>query len=122
YGMAVGVGGIEYARKGERDRAIADFSEAIRLDPKYANAFVNRGIAYAKKSEYDRAIADYSEAIRLDPQNASAFWNRGRANRAKGEGTGGREELDQTTQLRPKSCHQNAPSINTDDHKHGRRH
>ena len=34
------------AAKGEYDRAIADFNEAIRLDPKYAVAYNNRGEAY----------------------------------------------------------------------------
>ncbi|HKQ79230.1 MAG TPA: tetratricopeptide repeat protein [Blastocatellia bacterium] len=57
--------------------AIADFSEAIRLDPKYAMAYNNRGVAYVTKNEYDRAIADFSEAIRLDPNFVFAYRNRG---------------------------------------------
>ena len=54
------------------DKAIADYGEAIRLDPKYAAAYNNRGIAWSAKSEYDMAIADYGEAIRLDPGLALA--------------------------------------------------
>ena len=55
--------------KGDNDRAIADYTEAIRLDPKYANAYNNRGVSLqADKGDYDRAIADYNEAIRLDPK------------------------------------------------------
>ena len=34
--------------KGDTDRAIADYSEAIRLKPDYARAFCNRGIAKLK--------------------------------------------------------------------------
>ena len=71
--------------KGDHDRAIADYSEAIRLDPKHASAFNNRGIAYRAKGDHDRAIADYNEAIRLDPKDALAFNNRGIAYRAKGD-------------------------------------
>src|SRR5215831_370604 len=59
------------------DRAIAEYSEAIRLDPKNPNAFSNRGNAYGNKGDYDRALSDYNEAIRLDPQFAIAFNNRG---------------------------------------------
>ncbi|MEX1083986.1 MAG: tetratricopeptide repeat protein, partial [Xanthobacteraceae bacterium] len=68
--------GIAYYYKKEYDRAIEDYSQAIRLDPKYAAAFVNRGIAYERKGQYDRAIENYSQVIRLDPKNAFAFNNR----------------------------------------------
>jgi tetratricopeptide (TPR) repeat protein len=52
------------------DRAINTYSEALRIDPKVATAFVNRGFAYSKNRDYDRAISDYNEAIRLDPKAA----------------------------------------------------
>jgi tetratricopeptide (TPR) repeat protein len=61
------------------DRAIADFDEAIRVDPNYAAGFSNRGVAYMKKEDYDRAIADFDEAIRVDPNYADGFSNRGLA-------------------------------------------
>src|ERR1700730_4847024 len=51
--------------KGDYDRAVADYSEAIRLDPKHAFAYIGRGLSYRMKGDYDRAIADHSEAIRL---------------------------------------------------------
>jgi lipoprotein NlpI len=70
---------------GDIESAIADYSEAIRLDPKGAAAFNNRGSAYSDKGDLDRAIADYNEAIRLDPTSARAFNNRGFAYRAKGD-------------------------------------
>jgi tetratricopeptide (TPR) repeat protein len=62
------------------DSAIADFTEAIRLDPKDASGFARRGTAYNVKKDYDRAIADFTEAIRLDPKYAPpAFNGRGMA-------------------------------------------
>jgi tetratricopeptide (TPR) repeat protein len=73
---------MEYEARGtlylipDSQRAIADYSEAIRLDPKYAMAYYYRGLAYDYKEEHDRAIADYSEAIRLDPKYAMAYKNR----------------------------------------------
>ena len=38
-------------KKGEFDKAIADYTEAIRLDPKYAEAHEERGYSYHKKGE-----------------------------------------------------------------------
>jgi tetratricopeptide (TPR) repeat protein len=47
------------------DRAIADFTEAIRLDPTLAEAFERRARVWHDKKEFARAVADYDEAIRL---------------------------------------------------------
>jgi tetratricopeptide (TPR) repeat protein len=69
---------VYYAKKDD-DRAIADYSEAIKLDPKSAVQYSNRGNAYYGKKDYDRAIADYNEAIKLDPKYALAYNNRATA-------------------------------------------
>ena len=63
--------------KGEYDKAIADYNEAIRLDPLDAHAYYRRGVAWTLKDEYDKAIADYTEAIRLDPKDADNYHQRG---------------------------------------------
>jgi tetratricopeptide (TPR) repeat protein len=65
--------GLAYYKKGEHDRAIADFTESIALDPNDAEAYYNRGVVYGAKGEFDRAIADYDEVIALNPKNASAY-------------------------------------------------
>jgi len=67
------------------DRAIVDYTEAIRLDPKFAFAYNNRCNAYHRKGDNDRAIADCTEAIRLDPKYAFAYNNRGLAYAGKGD-------------------------------------
>ena len=54
--------GLAYARKGDLDRALADYNKALRLDPKLALAYAGRGNAYAKKGDLDRAFADCKEA------------------------------------------------------------
>ena len=54
--------------KGNIDRAIADFNQAIQLKPKYALAYNNRGVAYRSRGEFDKAIDDFTGAITLSPQ------------------------------------------------------
>jgi tetratricopeptide (TPR) repeat protein len=77
--------GLAFRRRGDPDRSIADFGEAMRLDPKNATHFYNRGLAYGDKKELDRAIADHTEAIRLQPRFTIAYASRGSAYEAKGE-------------------------------------
>ncbi len=62
----------EHRNKGDYDRAIADYTEAIRLNPQLANAYANRGNSYYYKKDYDRAIADYEAALRIDPNTQNA--------------------------------------------------
>jgi lipoprotein NlpI len=77
--------GIAYQDVGDLDRAMADLTEAIRLDPKYAEAYYNRGEVWLDAREFDRAIADYSEAIRLDSKHAKAYVGRGVTWQRKGD-------------------------------------
>ena len=70
----------EECRAGEQwDLAIAHFSAAISLNPKFADAYFKRGNIRLRTGPHDEAIVDYTEAIRLDPKNAKYLNNRGRA-------------------------------------------
>lgn len=89
--------GISYREKGDPDKAIIDFSEALRLglltgdvlqfgskDPdavrhwaQVAHARYQRGNAYVVKKEYDLALADFNESIRVNPLEARTFVSRG---------------------------------------------
>jgi tetratricopeptide (TPR) repeat protein len=69
--------GAEALNTGDFDRALARFSESIRLDPANASAFVYRGGIFFARGEHDQALADLSEAIRLDPRHVAAFVARG---------------------------------------------
>jgi len=78
-----------YLQRGEKnlqdkryDLALADFSEAIRLDPQCKAAYIGRGKTYCEKTRADwganlnvprKAVADFSRAIELDPQCIEAI-------------------------------------------------
>ena len=89
--------GIAYREKGDPDKAVIDFSEALRLglltgdvlqfgskDPEavrhwaqVAHARYQRGTAYVAKKEYDLALADFNESIRINPNEARPYVSRG---------------------------------------------
>ncbi|MDR0524545.1 MAG: tetratricopeptide repeat protein [Spirochaetaceae bacterium] len=58
---------VVYDEKGDYDRAIGDFTQAIRLDPNYAAAYGTRGVAYSAIGQNSRAIQDLERAIALNP-------------------------------------------------------
>ena len=71
--------GLAYVSKGETDHAIADFDQAIQINPKDSLAYNNRGLAYRNKGETDTAINNYDQAILISPDFALAYYNRGNA-------------------------------------------
>jgi|GEM_PF-3903625 len=82
-------GGRKHIKEKDGDRAVADLTEAIRIDPNCAEAYYlrsrayyaravthNRGLVYdltvgaiQEKMKDDKAIADIRMAIKLDPKN-----------------------------------------------------
>ena len=63
--------------KADLDGAIADYTEAIRLDPKFADAYDGRGRIFLAKQDPNPAIADFDRALRLDPNRAEDYFLRG---------------------------------------------
>ena len=79
-------GAVPTAPSGDWDKALSDFTEAIKREPDYGKAYLHRGVAYVEKKELDKAIADYSEAIRLTPKVAHvAYYKRAHAYEKKGD-------------------------------------
>lgn len=66
--------GVGYRRRGDLDRAIADQSEAIRINPSLYAAYINRGDTYHQKKNYEQALADFEIAIQLKPRDAKAYF------------------------------------------------
>jgi tetratricopeptide (TPR) repeat protein len=61
--------GVAHFTLKQFDRAIADYTEAIRLDATMAPAFFNRAVAYAALEKLEEAESDLENVKRLDPKN-----------------------------------------------------
>jgi len=96
--------GNRYDDKGDYDRAIVDYTEAIRLHPKLDYAFFRRGWDNARKNEYDRAIADSSQAIRLNSRSEAALLVRAYSNVRKGDYDRGIADYSAALSLNPKNA------------------
>jgi serine/threonine-protein kinase len=70
--------------RGQRDDAITELREAIRLDKQNATAHYSLGVALGNNGQPDEAIAEYHEAIRLKKDYAAAHQGLGVELGAKG--------------------------------------
>lgn len=92
---------IAYDRKGDRDSAIADYDEVIRINPNQVGAYNNRGTLRQNKKDYDGAIRDFTEAIRRDPKYVFAPNNRGIAYTNTGDYEAAIRDFDHALRLDP---------------------
>jgi tetratricopeptide (TPR) repeat protein len=56
-----------YKEKGDYDRALADYDQAIELNPENVRAYTGRGDLFERIGDRTRAIADFTKALALNP-------------------------------------------------------
>jgi len=86
---------------GDKQGAIADYNQAIAINPQFADAFYNRGLAKSDLGDKRGAIADYNQAIAIKPQFANAFYNRGLAKSDLGDKRGSIADYSQAIAINP---------------------
>ena len=85
--------------KGDYDKAIEYYSEAIKLDPDESVTYNNRGKGYNEIGKYDKAIKDLNKAIELDVKYSYSYNNRGIAYYGRGEYDKAIEDYDKAIEL-----------------------
>lgn len=88
-------------RLGWAKEAAADFSEAIRLEPKNPRLLNNRGFLWLSQQKFDEALRDFDAAIALDPTYPNSYNNRGLLQIAQGRYRQAVLDLDQALQVNP---------------------
>ena len=82
--------------------AIVDCTEALKLDPKYANAFGVRADAKFRLGDNEGAIVDCTEALKVDPRCMKAFAVRAYAKLRLGDNEGAIVDCTEALKLDPK--------------------
>jgi tetratricopeptide (TPR) repeat protein len=93
--------GIEKAKNGDLDGAIADFDRAAKADPQNDAPFYNRAQAKRLKKDTAGAIADYTRAIELGSTNPAAYNNRGNARAENNDQDGAIADYTRAIELKP---------------------
>ena len=95
--------GAAHVAKSDFDRAIADYTQAIAIDPTESDYLNSRAAIYEQKNDMTRAMADYDAAIKLNPKSAYAYNNRGASFQRKGDYARASTDYGEVTRLQPKN-------------------
>ena len=67
--------GLLYKEQGMLDKAIKEYEEALKINPRTIQSLINLGNAYYAKEWYDKAIETYFKSLAIDPNNVDALNN-----------------------------------------------
>jgi tetratricopeptide (TPR) repeat protein len=87
--------------RGDYDRAVAAYTQAIRLNPNLSRLYGLRGMAYYYKGDFDSVIADCFDAILINQNNIDAYTLRAYAFFNKGEFYAARQDVNRVLQADP---------------------
>ena len=96
--------GIVYFRLEQFPQALADFDAAMAIEPRQADAMVNRGITMlAAGEDIDRSLAYIDEGLRRGPQRPwVAYYGRGVGNELAGRDAAAYRDYQRAQQLQPR--------------------
>jgi tetratricopeptide (TPR) repeat protein len=94
--------GVTYLRRQQNDLALADFDNVIAMDPRNAEALVNRGAALVQLHRYGEAISALTSALGYGVSEPyKAYYNRGVAREALNDLQGAYDDYSTALQIQP---------------------
>ncbi len=95
--------GDAYTRRSEWPAAIANLQKSIWLNPDFSGPYILLGKAYLKMNQFANAEGVLRHAVEVDPRNYSAHYLLGQTLMQEGRADEGRQILDESQKLKPKS-------------------
>jgi len=77
--------GLHREARGDRAGGIADYSQALAIDPRLAAARMSRAAAFAAGNDHEKALADYDRLLERDGDHKDALLARGQLHLRRGE-------------------------------------
>jgi Tfp pilus assembly protein PilF len=93
-----------YFAQGDKQHALDDYNEAVKLAPRNADLYYNRGVFYAAQADGDSALRDFNAALSLNPKLVPALRKRARIYQTQGNFAGARVDYSDAIRLQPKTA------------------
>ncbi len=93
-----------YLAQGDKQHALDDFNEAVRLAPRTAGVYYNRSVFYTVQSDDDAALKDLDTAIGIDSRFVPALRQRAKIRQARANFSGALADYSEAIRLQPKSA------------------
>lgn len=93
-----------YFAAGDKQHALDDYNEAVKLAPHNAYVYYNRGVFYSAQSDNDAALRDFDAALGINPNLVIALRQRARLYQARGSLSEAREDYSKAIGVEPKTA------------------
>jgi tetratricopeptide (TPR) repeat protein len=107
--------GEDFSKKKSWNLAIQAYAQAVRLDPKFAEAWNNMGYCYRKVKDYDKSFDAYKHALALKPDYPNAHEYMGRTYLATGDKDAAMREYEILKRLDAKMADELLKAIEAND-------
>jgi len=93
--------GYRFQEAKNLEEAIRCYTEAIRLEPGFLEAYGNRGNVFMNTGDAASAIIDYRQVLTLKPNESSTYFNRGLALKTQGNLDAAIADFNEAIRLHP---------------------
>ncbi|MEC7289438.1 MAG: tetratricopeptide repeat protein [Pseudomonadota bacterium] len=94
--------GVLRMREGNYEESLADYADALELQPDMGAAYLNAGAAHIYKKDFETALVSLNRAIELEsPDLFAAHYNRAIAREHTGDIAGAYDDFVKALELRP---------------------
>lgn len=96
--------GVARGEHRDLDGAIADFTAALRIEPRSQRAYTDRAIAFGKKRQMEQALKDLNSAMALGPPSVKLIGTRGVVRWEMRDYRGALDDVNRALRMNPRDA------------------